>query len=72
MADEQSENEEIVLRLRNAYRSVFNSEHGPTVLKDLAAFTGDDLDLFDPDAGITAYRLGMRRVLLRIRAMQKE
>jgi hypothetical protein len=53
------------------YRSCFSSPSGSEVLRDLSAFTGDEHDLYSDNALDTAYRLGMRRVLLRIRALMK-
>jgi hypothetical protein len=54
------------LRMRRYYRQCFSTDAGKIVLADLAQFCGSDQDLFDLDPRREAYRLGMRRVLLRI------
>jgi hypothetical protein len=57
--------------LRHDYRSAFGGISGPRVLADIEAFTGDQHDLYSDNPLDMAYRLGMRRVLLRIRSMMK-
>ena len=54
------------LRMRRHYREVFLSDAGKIVLDDLARFCGANADLFRMDARQEAYKLGKRRVLLRI------
>lgn len=52
-----------------AYRQVWNTEQGRTVLADLLRFAGMDTDIFVPgDPHATAYNAGRRRVGLRIQA----
>ena len=64
-ADEQ-------VKVRAHYRSAFAGPSGQEVLRDLEAFTGDTHDLYSDNPLDMAYRLGARRVLLRIRAFLKE
>ena len=68
MADADSD----VDALRRDYQSCFGTEAGQRVLTDLEAFTGDSHDLYSENPYDTAFKLGMRRVLLRIRALRRE
>jgi len=55
------------------YKAVFNSEHGKPVLKDLEEFTGYNKPCFSkgfPDE--TAFMLGQRNVILRIKRILDE
>lgn len=55
------------IRMRRTYRTTFSTPEGKEVLRDLARFCGVDRDLFHEESDrITSYRLGQRRVLLRI------
>jgi hypothetical protein len=68
MADDQDE----VEALRLAYQGTFGTPSGQKVLRDIEAFTGDEHDLYNDNPLDMAYRLGARRVLLRIRAMRRK
>ncbi len=51
------------------YKITFNSEHGARVLEDLVEFVGADKHCFDKDPIQTAFNLGQRNVILRIREL---
>ena len=50
-----------------AYKDIFNTETGKTVLKDIAHFSGANKVSFVPgDPHLTSYKEGMRAVYLHI------
>jgi len=58
--------------LRAAYKVLFNSKDGETILKDLEARYHINGSTFSPDSTGTAYREGQRTVVLFIKAMLAE
>ena len=57
-------------RVSESYLHAFKDGPGTMVLEDLGDLL--DRDLFDPDPRVTAYNLGARSVLLRIRKRMAE
>ena len=57
-------------RVSESYLHAFKEGAGAKVLEDLAGLL--DRELFDPDPRVTAYNLGARSVLLRIRKRMDE
>ena len=57
------------LRRKRAYRTVFATEEGKTVLADLYRFCGVEAQSFANDPCQTAFNEGRRRVALRIAHM---
>tara|TARA_B100000683_G_scaffold189278_1_gene182430 strand:- start:5292 stop:5513 length:222 start_codon:yes stop_codon:yes gene_type:complete len=55
--------------LRAAYKLLFNTKDGETILKDLEARYHVNGSTFSPDPTETAYREGQRTVVLFIKAM---